>query len=80
MPKGEDEAEKVDETLSRSLVGCLIYLTTTRHDILHYVSLLSRFTNCVTETHFIAAKRVLRYVKGTRDYGIRFCASHDCVM
>ena len=76
----EDEAEKVDETLYRSIVGCLMYLTTTRPAILHFVSLLSRFTNCATETHFTVAKRVLRYVKGTWDYGIRFCASHDCVM
>ena len=71
----EDEAEKVDETIYRSLVGCLMYLTTTRHDILHSVSLLSRFTNCATETHFTTANKVLRYVKGTRDYVIRFCAS-----
>ena len=55
----EDEVEKVDETLYRSLVSCLMYLRATRPDILHSVSLLSRFTNCVTETHFTVAKRVL---------------------
>ena len=40
----EDEAEKVDAIIYRSLVGCLMYLITTRPDILHSVSLLSRFT------------------------------------
>ena len=76
----EDEANKVDETLYRSLVGCLMYLTATRPDILHAVSLLSRFTNCATETHFIAAKRVLRYVKGTLVFGIKFCRSQTCIL
>ena len=56
-------------------MGCLMYLTTIRPDTLHPVSLLSRFTNYATETHFRAAKRVLRYVKETKDYGIRFYAS-----
>lgn len=68
VPEGktdkEDGAEPVDETFYRSLAGCLMYLTVARPDILHSVSLLSRFTNCVTETHLTAAKRVLRYVKG----------------
>ncbi|XP_043805706.1 uncharacterized mitochondrial protein AtMg00810-like [Manihot esculenta] len=76
----ESAAEKVDETLYRSLVGCLMYLTTTRPDILHFVSMLFRFTNCAVETHFIAAKRVLRYVRGILDYGIKFDASKDCVL
>ena len=76
----EDKVEKVGEALYKSLVCCLMYLTATRPDILHFVSLLSRFTNCATKAHFTAAKRVLRYVKGTRDYGIRFCASQDCVL
>ncbi|WVZ06476.1 hypothetical protein V8G54_019822 [Vigna mungo] len=49
----KDEIEPVDETFYRSLVGCLMYLTTTRPDILHFVSLLSRFTNCATGTHLI---------------------------
>ena len=72
-----DEAEPVDETFYRSIIGCLMYLTATRSDILYSVSLLSRFTNCTTETHLIAAKRVLRYVKGTLNFGIKFCPSQD---
>lgn len=75
-----DEAEKVDETLCRSMVGCLVYLTATRPDILHVVSLLSRFTNYATNTHFRAAKRVLRYVKGTLNFGIKFGANQKYVL
>ncbi|XP_071925747.1 secreted RxLR effector protein 161-like [Coffea arabica] len=68
----EDGAEKVDEGLYRSLIGCLMYLTATRPDIIQAVSLLSRYMHCASEIHFQAAKRILRYVKGTVDYGIRF--------
>uniref|UniRef100_A0A0R0KFB0 Reverse transcriptase Ty1/copia-type domain-containing protein n=1 Tax=Glycine max TaxID=3847 RepID=A0A0R0KFB0_SOYBN len=41
----EDGAEKVDEKLYRSLIGCVMYLSASRPDILHAVSLLSRELN-----------------------------------
>ncbi|KAE8666818.1 hypothetical protein F3Y22_tig00112491pilonHSYRG00346 [Hibiscus syriacus] len=53
-------------------VSCLMYLTTTRPDILHVVSVLARSSQAASEEHFIAAKRLLRYVKGTIDYGVLF--------
>jgi len=49
-----------------------MYLTAIRPDIMYAVSLLSRYMHCASENHFQAAKRILRYVKGTLDYGIRF--------
>ena len=49
-----------------------MYLTATRPDIMQAVSLLSRYMHCASEIYFQAAKRILRYVKGTVDYGIRF--------
>ena len=64
--------EKVYEGLYRSMIGCLMYLTATRLDIMHVVSLLSRYMHCASEIHFQATKRVIRYVKGTMDYGIKF--------
>jgi len=67
----EDGADKVDEAIYRSLIGYLMYLTTTRPDIMHAISLLSRFMHCASEVHFKAAKRIVRYIKGTLS-GIQF--------
>jgi len=46
-----DGADKVDEGYFRSMIGCLIYLTTTRPDILFVVSLLSCFMHGASELH-----------------------------
>ncbi|KAJ8641623.1 hypothetical protein MRB53_018317 [Persea americana] len=69
----EDGAAKVDERLYRTLIGCLMYLTATRPDIMNAVSILSRYMHSASEIHFQAAKRIVRYIKGTVDYGLRFC-------
>ncbi|WKA12871.1 hypothetical protein VitviT2T_030219 [Vitis vinifera] len=47
----ENGVEKVNEELYRSMIGCLMYLTTTRPDIVHVVSLLSRYMHCASEIH-----------------------------
>ncbi|XP_016749938.1 secreted RxLR effector protein 161-like [Gossypium hirsutum] len=64
--------ERVDEKEYRSLVSCLLYLKATRPDLMHAVSLLSRFMHCCDISHFKAAKRVLRYIKGTLKLGVMF--------
>ncbi|KAH9303948.1 hypothetical protein KI387_008352 [Taxus chinensis] len=67
-----DDSPPVDETLYRQLVGSLIYLTTTQPDLCFAVSYLSRFLSKPKLIHWGAAKRVLRYVKGTLDFGILY--------
>ncbi|XP_052173352.1 secreted RxLR effector protein 161-like [Diospyros lotus] len=67
-----DDSEKVDESLYKSLIGSLQYLTASKPDILFVVSVLSRFMHSPKESHFIAAKRVLRYIKGTIALGTFF--------
>ena len=58
----KDEAgTKVDETLLKQVVGNLVYLTTTRPDLMYRVSLISRFMSCPTESHWLATKIILRY-------------------
>ncbi len=53
------------------LVGSLIWLSTqTRPDLAYPVSLLSRFMVSPSKSHISAAKRVLRYLIGTKSVGI----------
>lgn len=62
--------KKVDPTLYKQIVGSLMYLTSTRPDIMYAVSLISRYMENPTEVHLLAAKRIFRYLKGTADFGI----------
>eukprot|EP00253_Pinus_taeda_P005966 PITA_05966 len=66
-----------DATKYRQLVGSLNYLTTTRLDISFVVGILSRFMQKPFEGHWSAAKRVLRYLKGTQDFGIKYTQVDD---
>ena len=72
-----DEREKVDPTYFKSLVGSLRYLTCTRPDILFGVGLVSRFMEEPTMTHLKTAKRILRYIKGTLDFGLFYSSSNN---
>ena len=65
----------------RSLIGSLIYLNVgTRPDISWIVSKLSQYLTNPGPQHVAAAKRVLRYLKRTRDYKITFTpSSYDLV-
>ncbi|WJZ84648.1 hypothetical protein VitviT2T_004242 [Vitis vinifera] len=69
LTKNEGEV-KVDATKYKQLVGSLMYLTATRPDLMYVVCLISRFMASPTEMHLQAAKRVLRYLKGTVDLGV----------
>jgi len=62
----------VDATRYRSIVGGLRYLTHTRPDITFAVEYVGRFMEDPHEDHWIAVKRLLRYVKGTVGQGIVF--------
>eukprot|EP00253_Pinus_taeda_P002223 PITA_02223 len=66
--------------VDRQLVGSLIYLTATRPDISFSVSYISRFMAAPKADHWIAAKRVLRYVRGTSDYGLLYTRSSDPIL
>ncbi|GAA0152655.1 hypothetical protein LIER_37534 [Lithospermum erythrorhizon] len=59
--------ESVNPTLFKSLVGSLRYLTFTRPDIMYALGLVSRYMETPKEDHFIATKRILRYIKEQKD-------------
>ncbi|RHN52451.1 putative RNA-directed DNA polymerase [Medicago truncatula] len=64
-----------DPTVYRRLVGRLLYLTVTRPDIQYAVNTLSQFMQSPYSSHFDAATRVLRYLKGSVGKGLFLSAS-----
>ena len=68
----DDEGSYVNPTLFKTLVGSLMYLTATKPDIMQGVSLISKFMETPKDTHWSVGKRILRYIAGTRDYGIMY--------
>jgi Reverse transcriptase (RNA-dependent DNA polymerase) len=61
-----------DPSLYRSVIGALQYATLTRPDISYSVNKLSQYMHSPNDDHWTAAKRVLRYIAGTLDFGLQF--------
>lgn len=77
--KEDDGVSKpVDRRNYQSIVGSLLYAAvTTRPDIAYAVGAVSRFNSKPTEAHLTAAKRVLRYLKGTADFALKYQKSQN---
>ena len=62
-----------DPSVYKSAVGSLLYLSTgTRPDIAFAVSNVAKFSSNPTKQHWTAVKRILRYLKGTRNFGLLY--------
>lgn len=66
----DETGVEIDVTMFKRVVGSLMYLTATRPYLMFGVSLISRFMENPKLSHWLAIKRILRYVKGTTEHGI----------
>ena len=66
----DKSGKQVDMTSYRGMIGSLLYLTTSRPDIIFATCLCARFQSDPKESHLIAVKRIFRYLKGTPNLGI----------
>nr|GFA57176.1 retrovirus-related Pol polyprotein from transposon TNT 1-94 [Tanacetum cinerariifolium] len=60
----------VDATKYRSMIGALMYLTSSRPDIVHATCLCARYQAKPTEKHLKEVKRIFRYLWGTINTGL----------
>ena len=75
--RSEDE-EKFDVSTYQQAIGCLTYLSvSSRPDISAAVGVLSKFMSDPSMIHWVAVKRVLRYLKGTRFHGLKFVGNKN---
>jgi len=69
----DEKGTSVEQTKYRGLIGSLIYLTATRPNIVYRVCLCTRYQANLQESHYMAANKILKYLKRTTEvlvYGI----------
>ncbi|GKA34555.1 putative ribonuclease H-like domain-containing protein [Tanacetum coccineum] len=66
----DEDGEDVDVHLYRSMIGSLMYLTSSRPDIMFSVCACSRFQVQPKVSHLNAVKRIFRYLKGQPKLGL----------
>nr|GEU92267.1 hypothetical protein [Tanacetum cinerariifolium] len=66
-----------DQTKYRSMVGALMYLTTSRPDIMHATCYCAHYQAKPTEKHLTAVKRIFRYLKDTIHIGLWYPKDTD---
>ena len=59
----DEGGKSVDQTLYHSMIGSLLYLTSSRPNIMFSVCMCASFQTNPKEAHLVAAKRILRYLK-----------------
>ena len=78
LEPSKEQANKEDIKLFQMLIGSLLYIMLgTRVDIAFAVIKLARYASNPNKTHFTALKRVFKYLKGTKDYGITYYKNNN---
>ncbi|GJR34260.1 retrovirus-related pol polyprotein from transposon TNT 1-94 [Tanacetum coccineum] len=70
----------VDATLYRGMIGSLMYLTSSRPDLIYAVCLFARYQSKPIEKHLQAVKRIFRYLKGTFNMGLWYSKDTDMLL
>jgi hypothetical protein len=76
----DTSSELVDATLYRHIIRSLMYLTNTRPDICFVVNTLSQYLLEPRHVHLVVANHVMKYLKGTLDFGICYNGYHDLIL
>ena len=60
----------VDQKVYHSMIGSLLYLCASRPDIMLSVGICARFQAAPKESHFVAVKRIFRYLAHSPNFGL----------
>ncbi|GKD13009.1 hypothetical protein Tco_1197416 [Tanacetum coccineum] len=66
----DEDGEEVDVHMYRSMIGSLMYLTSSRPDIMFAVCACARYQVNLKVSHFYVVKRIFRYLKGQPKLGL----------
>ncbi|GJR71340.1 retrovirus-related pol polyprotein from transposon TNT 1-94 [Tanacetum coccineum] len=71
------QGKQVDATVYCFMIESLMYLTSSRPDLIHVVCLYARYQAKPIEKHLHTVKRIFRYLKGTINMGLWYLKDTD---
>ena len=76
----DNSSKDVDQRLYISIIGSLLYVTASRPDVMQAVGQVARFQVAPKESHIISVKKILRYLKGTEEYGLWYPKDNNLII
>ena len=72
--------KSVDSSLYRSMIGSLLYLTASKPNISYSVGVCARYQANPKESHMIALKRIIKYVKTNANFDVWYSKDTNDVL
>jgi hypothetical protein len=72
-----DDSKSIDQRKYRSMIGILLYVIESRPDVMQAVGKVAQFQAAPKESHALAVKRIFRYLKGTKEFGLWYPKGKD---
>jgi hypothetical protein len=66
----DDISPDIDQRTYRSMIGSILYIITSRPNIMQVVGMVGRYQCAPKQIHLVAIIRILKYLKGTMNYGL----------
>jgi hypothetical protein len=66
----DDISLDVDQRTYRSMIGNILYITSSRPDIMQVVGMVGCYQFAPKQSHLVAVTRIFKYLKGTMNYGL----------
>jgi hypothetical protein len=72
-----DDSKSTDQRQYRSMIGSLLYVIASRPDVMQAIGQVARFQATPKESHVLAVKRIFKYIKATKEFGLWYPKGRD---
>jgi hypothetical protein len=66
----DDDSKSTNQRQYRSIISSLLYVITSRPNVMQAVGQMAQFQEAPKESHVLAVKRIFKYLKGTKEFGL----------
>jgi hypothetical protein len=73
----DDDSKSIDQRKYKSMISILLYVTASRPDVMQAVGQVAQFQAAPKESHVLAMKRIFRYLKGKKEFGLWYPKGKD---